>query len=239
MTRLVDAANDVLDELGLARPSGIIDSSDPNARKVAAAAQRAGQMLWRAHDWSVMHREYEFTTTASVDNYQVPEDWGRTVSNTAWDRTQYWSMRGNLTPSQWQVRRSGLVATAATRFGFRALIGDRQASILLDPVPAGEYDLVIEYISRYWVENTSQEPFERFESDFHHIRLDGELFTMGLRWNVRKAFGFPYADDRADYEVAVRAAIKNDLRMPMVNVAPDYVLPYPNMPEGSWPEPSA
>jgi len=237
--RLIDACNDVMDELGVARASVVIGAGDVPGRKLAAAAQRALQDLWRAHNWSVLHREYEFTTEAGTDNYQVPDDFGRAVSNTAWDRTTYWRMRGNLTPGQWQYRRSALVATGGLRYGFRALIGDRQASILLDPVPGGADDLVIEYISRYVVENTSQEPFEKFESDFHHVRLDGELFLLGLTWRVKKAFGFPYNDDFNFYEQRVGTAKVNDLNLPPVNAAPEYCLPYPNIAEGNWPGPDA
>ena len=234
-TQLIDAVNDVMDELGLARPGAIVDSPDPNARRVLACAQRAGQALWREHDWSVLHREYTFTTESGVDNYPLPEDWGRGLGDTAWDRSTFWEMRGSLTPTQWQRRRSGLVASAAIRFGYRTLVGSRQGSILLDPVPAGAHNLVIEYITSYWIENTATEPFERFRSDFHHIRLDPELFRLGLMWRVRKAYGLPYGDDRADYEAKLRAVKVHDLHLPMVNAAPDYDhLPLANIPEGSW-----
>ena len=82
-TQLIDAVNDVMDELGLARPGAIVDSPDPNARRVLACAQRAGQALWREHDWSVLHREYTITTESGVDNYPLPEDWGRGLGDTA------------------------------------------------------------------------------------------------------------------------------------------------------------
>lgn len=235
MTRLIDAVNDVMDELGIARPVTLVDSPDPVSRRLLACAQRAGQALYREHNWSVLHREHEFTTQNGVDNYTVPEDWGRGVSDTAWDRTTFWQMRGSLSPHQWQHRRSGLFLSPGLRFGYRTLVGSRQASILLDPVPSGANDLVIEYISAFWVENTAQEPFEKFESDFHHIRLDPEIFRLGLMWRVKRAFGFAYADDRADYDVKLRSAKIHDLHLPMVNAAPDSRLPFPNVQEGSWP----
>ena len=235
MSTLLDACNDLMDELGLARPGPIVGSADPNARKLLAAAKRTGQELWRRHDWSVLHREHPFDTANGKDNYTLPDDWGRAIGGTAWDRTNYWRVRGNLTPQQWQVRRSGLVASAANRFAYRTLAGSRQGSLLLDPVPSGVNSLVIEYVSSFWVEDEDGNPFENFTADAQYPRMDAELFQLGLGWRGRKAFGFSYADDQAEYDVKVRTAITQDLQLPKVNSAPDLDhLPMANIPEGNW-----
>ncbi|MGE0853289.1 MAG: hypothetical protein AB7O44_27380 [Hyphomicrobiaceae bacterium] len=241
MSQLLASCNSVMDELGLARVSTILSgasnvSADPNARRLLSCANRAVQALYKAHDWSVLHREYEFTTEADVGNYLLPDDFGRSIGSTAWDRTTYWRVAGSLTPQQWQLRRSALVSSPATRFGFRALIGSRQASLLLDPVPSAAHSLVIEYVSQYVIENSDNEPFEAFASDFHHVRLDPELFVLGLTWRVRKSYGFPYGDDRADYEAALKIAKAQDFSMPPVNVGggAECRMPHPSIPEGSW-----
>lgn len=234
MTQFLATAQGVMDELGLDRPSSLIGSADPNARRLVVLTNATGQALYRAHDWSVLAREYPFTTEADVDNYAIPEDWGRGVGSTAWDRTTYWRVRGNLTPGQWQVRRSSLAISPAMRFGYRAIVGPRQAAFLLDPVPTGAHDLVIEYVSRWWAEDSSGDGKEEFVTDTHHVRLDDELFRLGLMWRVRKAYGFPYADDRADYEAQLKSAKANDLNMPVVCLGQKPPRLFPNLPEGSW-----
>lgn len=233
-TQFLALAQGVMDELGLDRPISLVGSADPNARRLVALLDATGQALYRAHDWSVLAREYPFTTSAGVDNYAIPEDWGRGVGSTAWDRTTFWSMRGNLTPGQWQVLRSSFAVSPAMRFGYRAIVGPRQAAFMLDPVPTGEHDLVIEYVSRWWAEQSDGDGQEGFVADADHTRLDDELFRLGLMWRVRKGYGFPYADDRADYEAQLRSAKISDLNMPAVQLGRPSPRPLANVADGNW-----
>jgi hypothetical protein len=231
---ILSIAHEVMDELGLARPSILMSASDPNGGRIAAAVNRTGQALLKAHDWSVLHREHELTTQATVDNYAVPDDWSHALANVAWDRTTYWRLRGNLTPGQWQRRRSGLVASPAMRFGYRLVVGPLAGSVLIDPTPTAAHDLLIEYVSRFWCESADGDGQARLQADTDEVRLDHELFTLGLTWRVKRAYGMPYADERADYEVALKTAIGNDLNMPVVQMGRQPPLPYPNIAEGSW-----
>ena len=224
----------VMAEQGLARPSVLFSSTDPTALRLQEIAKRNGEALYRAHDWSMLHREYEFTTSDGFDNYAVPGDWGRPVAMTAWDRTTFRRMRGNLSSQQWQRLRSGLSATPGLSFTYRLVVGPLAGSILLDPVPTGANELVIEYVSKYWSETSAGSGQAVLLADTDEIRLSHELYSLGLTWRVRRSFGMPFADERADYEAAVKTSVGNDLNLPIISFGPSRKLPFPNLPEGSW-----
>lgn len=233
---LLSTVQEVAGEIGTVVPASLIGASDPNATRLLAAAKAAGQALYRARDWSTLEREYTFTTVSGTDNYGVPEDWGRQITNTAWDRDQYHKMRGSMPSSEWQVSRSGLVSSAAKRFRYRLIVGQLTGSILLDPIPTGAYDLVIEYISWNWCENAAGVGKPTFTADTDLIRVDEELFRMSVLWRMLRSLGLPYADQKYDYEVALRSARKADMAMGTVHLGgrPTTGRPWANLPEGSW-----
>lgn len=235
---ILSIAQDVSDEVRLPRPSALIGASDPNVRGFLAAAKSAGQDMLRAHQWSVLHREHEITTVADQDNYAVPDDWGRPISDTAWDRSTFWRMRGAVTPQQWQFLRSGLASNPALRRRFRVLVGPLAGSILIDPVPtsAGS-ELVIEYVSRFWVESAAGTGQATITADTDEIRLDHDTFRLGMLWRSKKDLGLAYADDRADYERALYAAKVADLAMGKVCLTDqmgDDRYSRAGAPEGNW-----
>lgn len=81
-------------------------------------------------------------TAASSGNFQfaqsdyvLPSDFQRAVDDTFWDRTNYWKMRGPLSPQQWQWYKSSNLgyATIYRRYRFRRISGATRLSI--DPTP--------------------------------------------------------------------------------------------------------
>ncbi|HUU25584.1 MAG TPA: hypothetical protein VMW68_08500 [Methyloceanibacter sp.] len=234
---ILSIVHDVTAEYGLPQPIILFGSDDVTAKRLAAIAQRNGEALYRAHRWSMLDREYEFSTEAAVDNYPIPDDWGRPVGDTVWDRTNYWRVRGNLGSQQWQVRRSGLTATLGSRFGYRLIMGPLVGSILIDPVPGAVHALVIEYGSRWWSESAAGQGQLTLAADTDEIRLDHELFTLGMTWRVLRAFGRAYADERADYESAVNTARLDDYNLPMFSMGGSDEVESLGVPDGGFPGP--
>ena len=232
---LLTIAQQVADEIGVGRPSALFGSNEPTARRLLAAANGAGQDLYRAHKWSILEREYEFSTSADVDNYAVPDDWGRPLSDTAWDRSTFWKMKGAVTPQRWQELRSGLGVNPALRRHFRLVVGPLAGSILIDPVPtATGDDLVIEYISRNWCESSGGVGQAAFLADTDECRIDHELFRLGLLWRMKRALELAYAADQFDYEQAFYRAKVADIALPKTCLAHPRDLPVARYPEGSW-----
>jgi hypothetical protein len=143
-------------------------------------------------------------------------------------------MRGTATPQQWQEIKSSLSVSSSFRRTYR-LVG--RASIIIDPVPASSGDTyVIEYVSSNWCETVGGIGQAAWAADTDELRLDAELFHLGLLWRAKRVLGMDYADDRADHDLMLRDLIIADLNLQPVNIAgvSQSRRPTVNIPEGSW-----
>lgn len=232
---LLSIADDVLAEAGLIMPSKLIGNADVTARRVLACAKAEAEHLYRAHNWTILAREYEFETEAGEEAYELPADFGRISQKTAWDRAQYWAIRGSVTASQWQRNRGALVSRIAGAREFRLLAGPLAGAILIDPVPtATGQELVYEYTSSYWCESAAGEGQPEWRADTDEFRLDHEVFKLGLLWRVKRANGHPYEDERADAEMELSRAKLADSALEPFQLAPTTAPLWPNVPEGNW-----
>lgn len=234
---LLEFCRDVADEIGLVRPSTIVGSNDPTARRMLAVAKAQGVSQARASNWTILQREHEFTTTADTANYAVPDDWYKALGTTAWDRTTFFRMRGNKTPYEWQRLKSSLAVSTSFRRSYRLVVGPQAGSIIIDPTPSATGDtLVIEYLSSYWCEDSNGNGQATWEADTDELRIDEELFRLGLLWRAKRATGLEYADDRADYDVMLRQVIIADMNLPIVNTAGAQMTYQPGLTvaDGSW-----
>lgn len=228
---------DVADEIGVVAPGFVVGNPDLTAKRLFQVGKAQGQSQARAHNWSILHREHEFETTADEANYAVPEDFYKVLGpGVAWDRTNLRELRGNQTPAEWQRLKSSLVASNSFRRNYRLAAGPLAGSIIIDPTPASTGDeLLIEYLSLYWCEDADGNGQATLAADTDEIRLDHELFRLGLLWRAKRVLGLDYMDDRADYDVALRAEIIADTNLPIVNTAGLRMYrPGANIPDGSW-----
>src|SRR3990167_8863697 len=137
MTLLTIVTN-VCDEIGIARPASVIGSSDQTARQLLALANKGGRILARrgrgVGGWTVLTKEREFTSTADEDDYALPTDFEYFVDETAWDKDNYWRLRGPLSAQEWRYRKNGL-ATSGPHSRFRGKPGANVRRYFLDPTP--------------------------------------------------------------------------------------------------------
>lgn len=227
----------VADEIGLNAPAAIVGNFDLTAKRLLQAAQAAGQDLYRAHNWSILQREETITTVASTSNYAVPDDFGRLVSDTLWDATNFWRLRGAVSPQEWQRLNRSIISPAGLRRHVRLLQGPLAGSVLVYPTPAASGDsLIYEYISRYWCESSGGAGQAAWAADTDAFRIDDELLRMSTLWRTKRALGMVYADERDDFDLALKRARQADLALPITNMAPAPIRDYPTIPEGSWPD---
>ena len=214
---IVECASDII---GVPRPTAVITSTDQTVRTMFALLNREGQNLAKLRNtwgggWTVLEKEHTFTTTATIDEYAFPADFGEITFDTVWDRTNFFEMRGSLSPQQWQIARSGLVASPALRLRYRikrTAGSGADRKFFIDPVPTTTGDtLVFEYLTKQWVADTSETTFRtKFEADDDIGLLDEDLLEMGLVWRFKQAKGFGFAAEVAEYEVERDRRIGND-----------------------------
>lgn len=190
---ILTICQDVSKEAGLGSPPTLVNSTDDTAVQLLALANRTGRKLARKN-WQILQKEHVIATVASQDNYPVPLDYARYQNDTAWDRTNYWQMRGSLSPQDWQRYKSGIVATTP-RSRFRV----RTNLVYIDPTPSSVRTLVIEYLSNQWV-FSGVNGFTKIQTDADTIVFDEDLFKVEMLWRYLDRKGLAYAEQKYEAE---------------------------------------
>lgn len=233
---LLSICQAVADEVGVDAPGTIIGNPDRTAKRLLTSANREGRVLAK-RSWSILEREHEFTTVQDQDVYDLPTDFESLVSDTAWDKTNYWNMRGGLTPREWGIRKNAIIATTAVRKMFRIKRGaNNKRQFFLDPseVPGGQ-DLVFEYRSKGWCQSSTGVVQTEWLKDDDEGILDETLMELGVLWRYLNRSGQSYLEEYNEYIRQRNIMLAQDgpnrtLRMRPARV----VIGAINVPEGNY-----
>lgn len=215
---------------GFAAPGTINNNSDGSAILLLALLNKAGQSLSR-RPWQALQKEHTFSTVASTASYALPSDFGWYENDTAWDRTNYWQMRGSLTPGEWQRYKSGtLTSTPRSRFRVKGKL------LFIDPTPTSVRSIVLEYVSNGWTTNGSTFA-SSFTADTETSVLDEFLLELELTWRFLERKGFAYEEAKDEAQRQIELALGHDVPKNTVNLAGDsdeYIPPYPTLPSTGY-----
>lgn len=126
------------------------------------------------------------TITFCKTKYTMPAAFDRDVPTTQWDKTRHWQMVGPATPQQWQLLKSGFIATGP-RITWRRIGGYFE---IWPTVSANEY-LGFEYISKYWAVNgTTSAAQATFAADADTCIYPDRLMILGLKLKYWQVKGF-------------------------------------------------
>lgn len=160
--------------------------------------------------------------TFGQSDYPLPSDFQRPIDNTMWDRARFWSMRGPMSPQQWQLYKSSVIGRASIqrRFRFREIGGSVHFSI--DPVPTDNgSNLVFEYVSNAWCKSSGGTPQTQWEADTDVGILDEYLITLGVRWRMMRRLGFSYQEELDEYQRQVSKAMAKDGGLAILDMTPN------------------
>lgn len=206
---LLTVAQAVAEEVGLPAPTAVIGSTDKTAKLLLRLINRAGKRLAKKN-WTVLQKEYTFSTADGTADYALPSDFDRLLDMTAWDRSLYWSLRGPTGPALWQVRKSGLVAPSI-RKGFRIKPSTRVNRFYLDPTPSSIASMVFEYASDQWVKNAANDTGKSaYALDTDVAILSEELIELEVIWRLLNRKGFAYEEERQEAKDAIDLAFAED-----------------------------
>lgn len=208
---LLSICRNVCYETGFGEPATIIGNTDETALQLRTLINRAGRTLARK-PWEVLQKQHTFTTVASTESYAKPTDFGFFFSDTCWDRTNYWALRGSLSPQEWQRAKSGLGSVIRSRFRVKGGL------IYIDPVPSSSNDMVIEYVSNAWVSSGGLF-YTEFQSDSDTTLIDEHLLQLDLTWRFLNRKGLAYAEEKDEAEHQIAIAIGRDMPSTMLNQA--------------------
>lgn len=196
---------------GVSSPSAVVGVQEETAQLLLACANRAGKYLAKRHGWLALVTEYTFSTVAATANYELPSDYDRLVSGTLWDRSNYESLRGPLSPQEWQLHKSSVLASTATtwkRFRIRNVSGNTRFSI--DPTPDAIETLVFEYVSRNWCESAGGTGQSEWAKDTDVGVLDEYLLELETTWRVLSRLGLSYEEEFMESKNEVNQAVARD-----------------------------
>lgn len=197
---LLSICQQVANELAITAPATIINNQDDAATRLLAIAQAEGKALAKRFDWAVLQLEHTFTTVNGTAYYDLPSDFSHILNETVWNRSQYWDVRGGLTPQEWQEWKSSFLggSTYRNRYRLKPVAGENK--FFIDPTPSDAEDYVFEYVSLNWCQSAAGTGQSAWAADDDTLRLNDYLFERGMIWRMLRALGMAYQDERAEYE---------------------------------------
>jgi len=207
MTTVLSLVTDAADELSLARPTDIADTTDDNtSQKLIRHLTRTCRQLSAEYDWSRLRREKTFTTVAAAEQTDaIPTDFQRFLKDTIWNRSTRTKVLGPLDVGDWQARQAVLVNGPYQNFIIRG------TSFLMTPTPTAGWTIAYEYITKYIglaVDGTTERL--TFTADDDTTYFDDELVILGTVWRYRKAEGLDYSEEFREYQLRRANMIKMD-----------------------------
>ena len=228
---LLELMDQATGELGLAQPSAVIGSSVSQTVQFLALIQRLGKDLVREYEWRRLVTEYTFPTVASTADYALPSDFDRMVSDTHWDRTNFWPNMGPKTSQEWQEIQAGLVNFGRSRWRLY------QNVVRITPTPSSVMTMAYEYVSNLWVIATGGTAPTKalFTVDSDTSIFPDDLMLSGLKLYFRKEKRLDFQYELAEFQeiLATRKAQDQPVSSQNVAITQTEVLD-PSVPEGSW-----
>ena len=204
-------------------PSTIIGNSDNTAAMLLALVNKAGKQRAK-YPWQALQKEYTFNLVNGQAAYSFPSDLGYFENETFWDRTQFWNLRGSLSPQEWQIYKSG-IQSSTPRQRFRIKGGQ----IYIDPTPTTTDSVVIEYVSKNWVTDGSSF-FNGFTTDTQTSLIDEDLLELDLTWRFLERKGLAYAEARDEADHFAEKLLARDAPKKSINMAGDAAATWPPLP---------
>lgn len=172
--------------------------------------------------------------TFSTQDYSLPSDFDRMVSDTNFDRTDFWMNLGPKTSQEWQYLNSGLISISP-RFRWRIY----QNKIRFFSAPTTVYNFFIEYVSRFTVVTTGgTNPMKaKFTADTDTCIFPDDLVLLGLKAYWYRAKGLGFEDTWLEFTDTASTVAAQDMAPPRRSLSPsvgEFLLTPESIPDGNW-----
>lgn len=235
---LLDIVREAAAIIGLPDYTQVIGSNEDNVRQLRALIQQGGNQIARTSNadggtWSILERYYEFVTEDDKVEYDLPTDFERLVSETAWQKDKYWRMRGSIPPKQWQAIRNrqatvpyNVFRVLRTQNGTGTISQSSAPQTLrkftLEPAAGAGITLVYEYISRSWWISQDGTQFKRKPTaDTDESLFGDDLHVLDAVWRFKSANGLKFSDELAIFEIERDRMLVQDASAEYISVGHD------------------
>ena len=229
---LLSICQEVADVTGITRPTAIVNGTDQLARQFLGIAKETLEELCQM-DWPQLEIPYQFSTVANQMTYALPADFKREIGDTAYLASQYYPLRGSLTPGDWNRQRNQLPSQIG-RYKFR--IYGLPLQIYFTPVPGTVESVIFEYQTVYQVQQIDNSYKNTWYSDDDVPLVAEDLVKKGVKWRLRRAKGLDYSEEFNVYEMARAARLAQALTLGSLPVAYRNQVEIPELPTGYVPE---
>jgi hypothetical protein len=181
------------------------------------------------------------TSTAAVSmtfakqDYAMPTDFDRMISDTNWDRTNHWRNLGTKTSQEWQWLQGGIISVGPREryriYNNRLRIFQALTSI---------YTFAFEYVSNYWVMSSGATQGDKgaYSADTDTAVFPDDLMLAGLKFYFLKAKKLDYAIELGEFTRALSYTKAQDVPVPAQSLAPIGMNPLVgpwSVQDGNWP----
>jgi hypothetical protein len=192
----------VLRITGWKEVNAIVGTTDQTARQIFECANEELEELSQK-PWPQLIKEHTFATVDGTDEYALPADFRVAVSHSAYQQSQYYSLRGSVSSGEWHQRKDGLLGNL-DRWAFRIFYGADGVPVLkLAPTPSQADDLVIEYMSSNFARTSADAEIPIYASDSDVPKVPERLVRLGLLYRFRRVKGLDFSAELAAYNAAV------------------------------------
>lgn len=212
-------------------PVTVTGSTDVTISQMFALANEEGADLAASHDWQILRKQWELSTTGTTEQPGwLPDDIDHFIFNTSFDRTTQRRVIGPITPQMWQA----IQAQPQLNRVFLAWI-QRGGKILVTPTPSVGDDVAYEYITVNWCAAQDGTPQDQYILDTDTAVIDERLIRLGVRWRYLSAKGLDYSEAFRTYEYQKQIVQARDGGNTVLNAGGYTIFDYSNVPIGSFP----
>lgn len=202
---LLTAITDVMGELGLEVPTGVVGNPELTVNQFYRLANRAGQKIaLDPYKWSFLSREYTLTTViGNPGPYPLPPDFSGFVNDAGWNRTSRLPVVGALEEYEWQMLQARLLAGTA----FTMLYVITEAGVLFYNTPQSIETIVMPYNGRGWCTTSDGLSYQdSLLDDTDIILFEPQLFKCAIRLEWQRTKQFDTAIVQAEFNQLLAAA---------------------------------
>ena len=167
-------------------------------------------------------------------DYSLPSDYDRAISDTGWDRTDHWKNIGPKGSQEWQWLVGGLISTSPV---YRWRIYQNKMRFFGSPTTA--INFAYEYVSSNWVIATGADTASKtaFSVDTDTYIFKDDVMVLGLRYYWTRAQKLDFTTELIDFQRAMSTAKAQDIPEGAKSLSPDYALALlspASVPDATW-----
>lgn len=204
---VLDVAQQTAVYIGMNVPAALMASTEREHVELREIIQECAERIAfdAGHEWRLLHRLHTITGDGTSPGYALPSDYRRMTTD-----TQLWTSRLDYplehidSPNRW---------LEIDELNYAFVVGvwaDLGGELRFKPTLQSGETVRFYYLSDLIVSPASGDDTARFGADDDGFRLSERLLKLCAIWQWKEAKGLEYAEDMANYEMALARAIADD-----------------------------